>query len=125
MTIEEYLQATVGLNFVFPEATILAAMLHWGIEPEETAFQPDRGEEWTRKVELAQSDLWFALSTATSGGSETKTLGNRSYTKTGNSNTKLDRQAFRDEANRLREKWDEDLFADDQDIIFDANPYWK
>lgn len=125
MTIEEYLQATVGLGYTFPTETILAAELHWGIEPNENAFQPDREDEWTRRVELAQSDLWFALSTVGRQDAETVTMGNRSYTNSSSGGTQLDRQGYRNEANRLREKWGEDLFENEYDIIYDASEYWK
>lgn len=124
MTIEEYLQIQPKVTF---EAHIIQrAMGKYGIEAGSEAFQyNDEGvepEDWVRKRDLAEAEMWEAAALTPSGGGGKVAVGNRSVTDSTQTLSRYDRQTFLNKAKELRAKWN--VVADDFNAINIENYSW-
>lgn len=100
MTIETYLQGK--FEYQFSALNIQSTLEGRGIE-----LGTPHTEVSEKNTDLALSDLYSILANVTSGGGKRISKGNRSVTDKSYSFTVTDRQGFRNESNRLRQKWDE------------------
>lgn len=107
MLIEEYLQ--IQPKVTFDSHIIQRVMEKYDIPEGSEAFQRDENgvepEEWGRKRDLAEADMWEAAALTPNGGGERITVGNRSVTQPSQRLSRYDRQTFLNKARELRQKW--------------------
>lgn len=72
-------------------------------------------EVFANSLQYALSTLLYAMSSATSTGSRSEKRGNRQVTRGGHSFTTRDREAFRNRADRIRQKFGLDIEEPDAD----------
>jgi len=98
LTIEQYL---IGqFEYEFSDLNIQSALECWGITAGVSHL--DVG---SKEKDLALSNLFMVLANVTSGGGKQVTKGNRTVKDKSYSFGITDRQNFRNEAIRLRQKW--------------------
>jgi len=98
LTIEQYL---IGqFEYEFSDLNIQSALECWGITAGVSHLSVGSKEK-----DLALSNLFMVLANVTSGGGKQVTKGNRTVKDKSFSFGITDRQNFREEAMRLRNKW--------------------
>lgn len=126
MTIEEYLQ--IQPKVTFEPHIIERAMGKYGIEAGSEAFQygPDgtEPEDWVRRRDLAEAEMWEAAALAPSGGGGKVAIGNRSVTEATQTLSRYDRQTFLNKAKELRAKWNVTSVNLDVAKIYDYSMLW-
>ena len=102
MTIESYLQGK--FEYQFSALNIQSTLEGRGIE-----LGTPHTDVSEKNTDLALSDLYSILANVTNGGGKRISKGNRTVTEKSYSFGITDRQNFRNESIRLRQKWDEDV----------------
>lgn len=124
MTIEEYLNSLIA-NYTFSDAVIERAMGLYDIKSGESAFQPERGDEWERKRDLASAVIYDTAASLVNGGGRKEQIGIASYTTMSVQTSLKDRAEFRNMAKSLRLKWGEAQPEVSENGIYDASRLWR
>lgn len=120
MTIREILTNIGGVVVLDTDlATVLAIR---GLTGDETIAELKESNDLC-KFYLAKADLLWDYSYRPSGGSQSVKMGNFSQTVSNSSSTTADRQAMRDEANRLYEQCGEETKTSGT-VIRDLSDKW-
>ena len=126
MTIEQYLQ--IQPKVTFDAHIIERAMGKFGIEAGSEAFQYGEDgtepEDWVRKRDLAEAEMWEAAALTPSGGGGKVTVGNRSVTGPTQTLSRYDRQTFLNKAKELRAKWNVETTDLAVSQIYDYSMLW-
>ena len=123
VTIEQYLRSLIP-NMDFDENVILVAMSENGIEIGELSVQPDRGEEWQRRKDLAAAMIYEAASGLINTSGETIKVGNRTFNASSVQTAEETRLSWLRKANQLRKKWGL-APLETTNRIYDASFMWK
>ncbi|MEG2151463.1 MAG: hypothetical protein RRY36_09625 [Bacteroidaceae bacterium] len=116
LTIEEGLQ--ILPTFIFPDRLIQKAMGTYKIAHGTPFFEVNE-----RDRDLATAIMWDAATGLTNGGASKKQIGNRSITTANLQVSQQDREAWANNAKRLRGKWGMEQ-APDVMLIYDMTELW-
>lgn len=115
-TIEQYLQ--IIPNLTFPTSYVERVMAKFGISSGALVNTIAQ-----RELDLAEAEMWFGASSLVSGGGYSKRINNRQISENPIEITAKDRERWLNNANALREKWDQPLYCSG-DAIYDASKLW-